>query len=151
MKRLAQFLLLTVAATLPFAPTPAKAAVGSDEQTITQMENDWGVALVKRDLAVIDRVVAPEYMYTDPEGSLSTKAQTDADLKSGAMTYETFKLDELKVRIFGDTALVYGLDTEKSSYKGKDTSGQYRFTDVFVRRNGTWKAVNTHSSKVAKP
>jgi hypothetical protein len=46
---------------------------------------------------------------------------------------------------------VHGLDTEKSSYKGKDTSGQYRFTDVFVKRNGLWHAVATHASKVAKP
>jgi hypothetical protein len=54
------------------------------------------------------------------------------------------------VRVYGDTAIASGLGTEKSTYKGKDTSGQYRYTDVFVKRNGTWQAVATHGSKVTK-
>jgi hypothetical protein len=45
---------------------------------------------------------------------------------------------------------VSGLETEKSKYDGKDSSGQYRFTDVFVKQGGAWKAVSTHVSKVKK-
>jgi ketosteroid isomerase-like protein len=54
------------------------------------------------------------------------------------------------VHVDGDTAVVFGLETEKSTYKGADSSGQYRFTDVFVKRNGVWKAIATHVTKVAK-
>ncbi len=54
------------------------------------------------------------------------------------------------MRAYGDTAVVHGLETEKSSYKGKDTSGQYRFTDVFVKRNGRWQAIATQVTRVAK-
>jgi ketosteroid isomerase-like protein len=54
------------------------------------------------------------------------------------------------VRVFGDTVIVHGLETEKSTYKGADSSGQYRFTDVFIKRDGVWVAVAEHGSKVRK-
>ena len=63
---------------------------------------------------------------------------------------ESFTIDNLTVHVDGDTAVVFGLETEKSTYKGADSSGQYRFTDVFVKRNGVWKAIATHVTKVAK-
>ena len=47
----------------------------------------------------------------------------------------------MKVRVFGDTAVVTASDTEESSLKGKDTSGKYVWMDVFVMRNGRWQAV----------
>lgn len=81
---------------------------------------------------------------------VSNKAQGLADLKSGAAKIDSFVLGELKVRVYGDTAVVNGTDTEKSSYKGKDTSGQYSWTDVFVKQGGAWKAVNSHVTKVVK-
>lgn len=154
MKRIVQIvLLIAAAASLAQGQTPSKeqkSQGGNDEKTITQMEQDWAVALVKRDMTVIDRLEAPEYMFSAPDGSLSTKAEANAEIKTGAMVIESFKIDDLKVRIIGDTAVAYGLETEKSTYKGKDSSGQYRFTDVFVKRNGVWQAVATHVSKVEK-
>jgi hypothetical protein len=54
----------------------------------------------------------------------------------------------MKVRVFGNTAIVTGGDTEKSTYKGKDSSGKYVWTDVFVNRNGKWQAVASESTKV---
>jgi ketosteroid isomerase-like protein len=48
----------------------------------------------------------------------------------------------------GDTAVVHGLWTEKSTLNGKDTSGQYRFTDTFIKRDGRWQAVATFSTKL---
>jgi ketosteroid isomerase-like protein len=122
----------------------------SDEKILAQLEQQWADALVKRDQAVIDRITAPDWMLTDPEGNLTTKAQADTDLKSGTVAFESFKTDELKVRVFGDTAVVHGLETEKSKYKDKDTSGQYRFTDTFVKREGRWQCVATHVTRVAK-
>ncbi len=151
MKSIVPILLLALATYSPaFAQMPAKPQGGGDEQIIIRMENDWATALVMRDMAVIDRLEAPEYMFTDQDGSLSSKAQVDAEIKSGAVAIGSFKIDDLKVKILGDTAVVYGLETENSTYKGADTSGQYRFTDVFVKRNGTWSAVATHTSKVVK-
>lgn len=154
MKRIIPMVMLAVAAmSLAFgepSTKESKAQNGSDEQLFTKLEQDWAQALVKHDLAAIDRLVAPGWMLTDPEGGLVDKAQSDADLKSGALAIESSTIDNLIVRVDGDTAVVFGLETEKSTYKGADTSGQYRFTDVFVKRNGVWKAIATHLTKVVK-
>jgi hypothetical protein len=56
----------------------------------------------------------------------------------------------MKVRVFGNTAVVTGSDTEKSTYKGKDSSGKYAWMDVFANRNGRWQAVASESTMVTK-
>lgn len=123
---------------------------GSVEKTITQLEQDWGVALVKADVAWINGITADDYTMTDPDGTVVTRAQGDADLKSGVMHFDSFTLDEVKVHVHGDTAVVFGLETEKSTYKGADSSGQYRFTDTFTKHDGKWIALATHVTRVVK-
>ena len=120
------------------------------EQAIKKREQEWADALVKRDQAVIDRIESPDWMLADAEGNLVSKAKADADLKSGAVAFESVHNDELRVRVFGDTAIAYGLVTEKIKFQGKDTSDQCRFTDVFIKRDGRWQAISTHLSRVAK-
>jgi hypothetical protein len=56
----------------------------------------------------------------------------------------------MEVRLFGDTAVVTGSDTETSTAEGKDTSGKYIWTDVFVKQGGKWKAVASQSTKAPK-
>jgi len=43
---------------------------------------------------------------------------------------------------------VTGSDTEKSREYGKDSSGKYIWTDVFVKQKGMWRAVASQSAKV---
>ena len=135
------------------AQTPAArpAQAGSEEATIRQIEQEWGNALVKADIAALDRILAADFEWTSSEGQVQTKAQSNADLRSGQLKMESWTLNDMRVRILGDTAIVHGMSTEKSRYKGKDTSGQYRWTDVFAKRGGRWLAVASHGSKVAKP
>ncbi len=150
MKRVIILAALLAAALFVSFGHAVAASAAETEKIIRQIEQDWMDALLKADVAAVDKFVTPDWQITDPEGNLITKADADADLKSGAWKYESVKLVDLQVRVYGDTAVAFGLDTEKSSYKGNDTSGSYRWTDVFVKINGTWKAVTTHVTKVVK-
>ncbi len=120
----------------------------SVEQELMQMERDWAKATVNRDASALDRIEADDYIFTDADGSLVTKKQDIADITSGNLTAESINVDEMKVRVFGDTAVVTGRITTKGQYKGKDISGQYRFTDMFLKRNGKWQAVASHFSRI---
>jgi ketosteroid isomerase-like protein len=145
--------LAAAAAGLALVQSSAKAQEagnGDVEKMIAKMEDDWSAAMLNADLAAIDRIEAPDYTLADQDGNLMAREQLDASLKSGEYKATAFKNDEVKVRVYGDTAIVSGLETETSTYKGKDSSGQYRFTDVFVKRDGVWQAVASHTSKVAK-
>ena len=117
------------------------------EKAIIQMEKDWTEAGIKKDVAAFDRIVADDWISVDFEGNVVNKAAAIADLKSGASSSASVDLGEMKVRVYGDTAIVIGSDTEKSTYKGKDSSGHYVWTDVFVKRNGRWQAVSSQSVK----
>ena len=110
------------------------------EQALMQMERDWTEAALKKDVATLDKILADESVGQGITGS-ATKAQALADLKSGDNKQDSVTLGEMKVRVFGNTAVVTGSDDEKTSYKGKDTSGHYTWTDVFVERQGRWQAV----------
>ena len=111
-----------------------------------QLERDWGDALAKRDLVALDRILGDDHSVITKDGSVFTKAQELA--KHSESADELFDLEPMKVRIFGDAAVVTGGHREKSQYNGRDTSGHYRWMDVFVKRNGRWQAVASELTRV---
>ena len=123
--------------------------VKSVEDTLIQVEHDWGNALLKADVAAWSRFLGDDWVLTYSDGTLVNKPMALADLKEGALRIESFQLDDVKVRVYGDTAVVTGQITEKSKFRDKDTSGVRRFTDVFVKRDGRWQAVASHESDVS--
>lgn len=104
--------------------------------------------MVKADVAAFSRCVADEWVLTVSDGTRITKPMAQADLKENRLKIESFRLDDVSVRVYGDTAVVFGLITEKSRFRDKDTSGKRRFTDMFVKRDGRWQAVASHESRV---
>jgi lactate dehydrogenase-like 2-hydroxyacid dehydrogenase len=73
-----------------------------------------------------------------------------AFLKSGDFAVTSCVHHELKVRVYGDAAVVTGRDTIIETYKGKDVSGQHRWTHTWVKRAGSWHCVAGHSSEIAQ-
>jgi uncharacterized protein (TIGR02246 family) len=137
------------------ATTAAAAAAASPtenvEQALIKLEREWAEALVKADTATLDRVMADDWSMTTWDGKTQTKAQSIAEIKSGASKFEAASVDNIKVRVFGDAAVVTLTQTEKSQERGKDSSGRYLYTDVWVKRDGKWQAVATHGTKAEQP
>jgi ketosteroid isomerase-like protein len=132
------------------AQTSAQTKSGGVEQELMKLENEWADAWVKMDVAFFDRIEADDYMYTACEGSVWTKAQDLALLKSGENVITSWVLADMKVRVYGDAAVVTGRVTIKEMYKGKDLSRQERWTDTWVKRGGSWQCVAGHSSEIAQ-
>ena len=130
-------------------PPPAATTGDNVEQTLTKMEQDWVDAILKRDTATVDRILADDFVSTLPNGRTETKAQDIENLKSGAFTSESMTINDVKVRVFGDAAVVTLGQSEKSQQRGKDMSGRTLWTDIFVKRNGKWQIVAEHGSCVA--
>jgi ketosteroid isomerase-like protein len=140
--------LVALLALVALAPPLARAQAPAEKE-LMDVENHWAEATVKGDVQVLERLYADEYLAIDPAGATFTKAQDIANVKSGNFKLETFKLDELKVRLHGEVAVVTGRNTIKATYMGKDISGAYRFTDVFVKRGGRWQVLTTQGTLVA--
>lgn len=73
-----------------------------------------------------------------------------ADIKSGALTFESATVDDMSVRGYGTAAVVIGRTMSKGQYKGQGFNDTERFTDVFVKRRGRWQAVATQSTGIAQ-
>ena len=116
----------------------------SEEAEVRRTEFDWGQAYERKDLAALDRVMADEYILTDPLGNIRNKAETLAAIMTNEVNFESTESDDVNVRINGDTAVVTGRSTFRGRYKGWSMSGQYQYTDVLVKRRGAWKAVGSH-------
>lgn len=132
----------------PGSRAAAQAAGGNVEQTLMKMERDGLAALLKKDVTSFGRLFSEDAVLITPDGALQTKAQLLADLKSGDLVMESAELADMKVRVYGDTAVVTYVTTDKGKYKGQDISGRYRWTDVFARRGGTWQIVSGQGTAI---
>jgi ketosteroid isomerase-like protein len=122
------------------------------EQELIKLENRWNDAIVKHDWAFFDQILADDYISTDFDGNVGTKADFLEFLRSGESVIASSIVDDMKVRIYGDTAVVTGRTTTvNEQYQGKDLSGQYRWTDTWVKYYlGRWRCVAEHISRIAE-
>ena len=88
----------------------------SDERELTQLVKDLNAALVKTDIAFLERVLDKDYSHYRPHGTIENRAQYLEDRKSGSVDFDSLVADEIKVRVYGDTAIV----SYRSTAKGKD-------------------------------
>lgn len=147
------FFVTTLAAGFALVQLPARAAGGdrsNDEQQIKKIEQDWIIAIVKRDAPFLQKLETDDYIFTGPDGKALSKAEDIKNTTGGDTAFDDFKIDNLKVRFYGDTAIVNGLGTVKAHMKDEDMSGQYSWTDIFVKQNGEWKAAAAHVTPVAR-
>ena len=133
------------------APVSASATSENVDQLLSKMEQDWVDALLKGDATFQDSILADDYIGVAPDGRISTKAQSVDEVRSGAFKTESMSINGIKVRVFGDVAVVTYGQSEKSQFQGKDTSGRSLWTDIFVKRNGKWQIAANHGSRVEEP
>lgn len=132
------------------APVVAPPVAEDVEATISQLERDWVGAIVKKDAATLDRLLAQEFNGTSPTAHVYSKAMAIDDLTRGTYVVESMNLDEISVNSYGDVAVAFASQEEKSRYAGQDVSGHYHYTDVWVRKDGRWQAVASHGTRYDK-
>jgi ketosteroid isomerase-like protein len=93
----------------------------SVEQELIKLENEWGEAIVKRDAASIDMLMADEFIAIY-DGSVFTKAQYFEFVKSMKEEILSFAMDEWQVRVYGDAGVVMARSTMKTRLAGKETT-----------------------------
>lgn len=126
--------------------TPKTGSTVSD--TLKQIERDWTAAQKTADTDKIGQLIADDWSALGPDGKKIGKKEYLANFKSGDNKYESVDVSDMDVLVSGNTAIVQGGDTEKSSFKGKDTSGKYVWMDVFQKKDGKWQAVRSEVTKV---
>jgi acetamidase/formamidase len=123
-------------------------AGGGDVQDIRAMEKLWNESRVRADVTALDTLLDAGWTVTHGDGTINTKAEYLADLKSGARKFfADVKQDDFAVRVYGDTAVAAGISDSKVEYNGKPSGGALRFTRVYVKRDGRWVMITSHATK----
>ncbi len=147
---IAVYVVVLVFAVAAIAQTPAQPGSESVKQELIKLENAWANAELKQDLAFFERIFADDFIMLDSDGVVLAKDQYIGNLKSGESVFTSVASDNIRVHLYGDTAVVFGRETLKGQSKGVDISGQYQWTDTWVKIDGHWKCVADFSSKILK-
>ena len=120
------------------------------KEEIRVLENTRNEAIVRGDAATLERMTSDDYTFITLRGELRTKAEIVKGFSSGAFKYASREISDLNIRVYGDTAVVTGRSTQKGTENGKDYSGDYRFTRVYVKRNRQWLTVALQATVVER-
>ena len=118
------------------------------KQEIKALEEARNRAIVSGDAAALDRMTSDDYTFITLRGELRTKAEIVKGFQSGSFKYDSRTISDLSIRVFGDTAVVTGRSTQKGTENGKDYSGDYRFSRVYVKERGQWLTVALQATPI---
>ena len=124
------------------------APVKSDQDILIELEHNWDAAFHRHDAAFIDKILATEFIVTYDNGVRADRAIELELATTLNENIESSMMDEFIVKEFGNTAVVWFTLHLVGPVKGERVQTDYRFTDVFVLRDGRWQCVSSQSTKV---
>ena len=143
------------------AASPAKERVdpAAIEAEVLKLEREWMDASKIKNADAVRRVVADDAVLGYPDGTVATKADEVRLVEAGEVTSDSFDMLESKVTVIdADAAFIAGRSSIKNGkYKDPNTkktidiSGEYRFLDVYAKRDGKWQVVASQATKIVAP
>jgi ketosteroid isomerase-like protein len=137
--------LLLVLAALGQA-TAQKSKDDSQQTKLIVMEHLWNEAQVNRDARALDAMIGNEFVNTEYDGEVSDKAKFLADIRDPQFNLSTLTIQDLKVSMYADSAVVVGIYHTKGTYQSKPYEHWGRFTDTWAFTEGRWQCVASHTS-----
>jgi len=125
----------------------SQAVPDSAAQHLIALEQQWNDAILHNDSAAAGAFMATEWTEITSEGSVLSRGEDLAELVGGYRA-TSLRLSGFAVHVYDNAALVSGISEERSNYKGKDTSGRFRWMDVWVRRAGRWTCVASTVARI---
>lgn len=135
-------------ASLSFITPSSAQTPPSSDQTFIQLEHDWAEARKHNDVAFLERFYAAELTIGTLDGKEVSRAADIAKFASGDLKPTVITDDELKSRVYGQTAIVTGTEHLEGSYKGHTGQFDLRFTNLFIYRDGRWQLVRHQATPI---
>lgn len=125
------------------------------ETEILKLEREWADSNKTHSSEAVKRIVADNAVIVYADGSTGTKDDEVKTIESGSITVDSYEIVNPKVTVIdADSAFITGrgvIKSGKSAVPNKkpiDISGEYRFLDVYARRNGKWQVVASQATKI---
>ena len=120
------------------------------EDELAKVEAEFANAIVKNSPEEIRQFVSDDWIIINADGGIIDRQRFLEVIRSGTLTHEMMESDEMRVRIYGDSAVVSAVTRSKGKFMGQEFTTHERSTDVFVRRDGKWRCVLTQLTGFTK-
>jgi ketosteroid isomerase-like protein len=120
------------------------------QDEILKLEKDFEQAIIRNDAAAVGRFLSDDWIIIDPDGGIIDKTRFLGVIKSGMLSHEAMDSTEVRVRVYGDAALVTALTTTKGKFMGEAFTSQERATDMLVKNDGGWQFVFSQLTRLDK-
>lgn len=114
------------------------------------LAHEWDRSMVENDADAIGRYMADDWTIIGSDGSLGDKATFLGLVSSGVLSHDVMKSDDVRVRVYGETAVVTSRGVSGGTYQGQPFREVERVSCVFVREEGRWRCVLTHLSRLSQ-
>ena len=121
------------------------------QDQIVDLGQRWADAELRADVETLDSLLDADFVCVGPLGFVLNKEQYLAGRRSGDLKQEDFNWQDVRVRVYGDAAIALGSQVQKTTYQGHDASGQFRATQVYVRKGTGWVLASLHLSPISQP
>jgi len=148
---IAAFVLLAVSSAIAQSQSARSRAATSIERAVQQQDEERIRAQIAADTLALRRIYADDFLGIGPTGVVRDKAHVIADFTSHALTYQSITTAEVRVRVYGNTAVETGRSTMVGHDRGKAVPRDNRFTRVWVKTAGRWQLVTNHYSLMTSP
>ena len=108
------------------------------ESYIVENERQWAESVATGDPITVERILTDDFLGVDPKGKLYDKAKMIADTRNASQYFVSNRVNEVKVRFYGDTAIAQGDETWE---RLTGERGRFVWTDTCIHRNGRWQIV----------
>jgi ketosteroid isomerase-like protein len=146
--KLVRFVLIALFAASANSAALMAQPVKSDQEVLIELEKSWNQAFYHKDLKFIESILADEFMSTYEDGTRADKKKELALSAAFDQAVESAIQDDFTVRIFGDTAVVWFTLHLVGIKQGQRSELTLSYTDVWVLRDGDWRCVAAHSTRV---
>ena len=134
-------LVCLIVGSLVAAHTARAQDVKSDQEVLIDLEREWDEAFHSQNAEFIEGVLADEFIATYGDGTRGDKAKELALARQFDQQVDSSHLDNFIVKVYRDTAVVWFTHYLVGPVQGKPTEVQYQYMDVWVVRDGRWKAL----------
>jgi ketosteroid isomerase-like protein len=112
------------------------------------LEDDWARALKTKDTHILDAIVAPNFTFIEPDGTVKNRDEYLADRSSDIADTESFELADLKVSVFENCALASGTSKVTERRQGKRYRFSLRWKELWLKDKGSWRVVASQATPV---
>lgn len=122
----------------------------ADIMELSRLETVWNEAYVRGDADAVDRLCAIDLVITMTDMQVLTKAGAIRILGSGKVRFKRYETSDIRIRVYDNAAVVTGRLQRTREAQGREMNDDWRFTKVYIRRNGRWQVVAWHASTNAQ-